>query len=139
VTLPATRPPTYDDILALPDNVVENVVVPDLAGWWRERMPEPPVDAFFTLPPDWVCEVLSASASTSRTDRTKKLLLYARTGVPHLWLLDPVAQTLEVYSLEAGRWVLIATHGGQETIRTVPFEMLALDLGRLWGIGGQTR
>src|SRR5512142_1943672 len=38
-----------------------NVLVPDLAGWRRERMPQLPDVAAFELAPDWVCEVLSAS------------------------------------------------------------------------------
>jgi hypothetical protein len=109
----------------------EDVLVPDLAGWRRERMPNAPTDAFVTLAPDWVCEVISPS--TSRHDRTKKLPIYARAGVPHLWLLDPLAQTLEVYRLDAGHWVLLAAHGGEETVRAVPFESVAIDLRRLWG------
>src|SRR4051812_44978930 len=36
-----------------------DVVVPDLAGWRRERLPTWPDVPFFTLAPDWVCEVLS--------------------------------------------------------------------------------
>src|SRR6476646_4505786 len=41
----------------------EDVLVPDLAGWRRERMPELPRAAFFTLAPDWACEVLSPSTT----------------------------------------------------------------------------
>lgn len=108
-----------------------DVLVPDLAGWRRERMPSPPTDAFVTLAPDWVCEVLSPS--TSRHDRTKKLPVYARVGVPHLWLVDPLAQMLEVYRLQSGHWVLLAAHGGDESIRAAPFEMVAVELKRLWG------
>jgi Uma2 family endonuclease len=93
-------------------------------------MPNPPTEAFTTLPPDWVCEVLSPS--TSRRDRTKKLPLYARVGVPHLWLLDPLVQTLEVFRLEAGYWVVMATHGGDELVRAAPFEAVEVDLKRLW-------
>lgn len=47
----------------------EDVLVPDLVGWRRERMPEVPDVPFFTLAPDWVCEVLSPS--TERLDRKK--------------------------------------------------------------------
>ena len=32
-----------------------HVVVPDLAGWRRERMPRLPETAYFPLAPDWVC------------------------------------------------------------------------------------
>ncbi len=104
--------------------------MPDLAGWRRERMPSLPDDAFFTLPPDWVCENLSPS--TSRIDRTRKLPIYARAGVSHAWLIDPATQTLEVYRLESGHWIVAATHGGDERVRAAPFEATALDLARLW-------
>jgi Uma2 family endonuclease len=113
---------------------VENVVVPDLAGWRLERMPALPEEAFFTLAPDWVCEVLSPS--TTRTDRTRKVPIYARAAVSHVWLLDPLAQTLEVLRLESGRWVVLATHGGDETVRAAPLEAVAIDLTRLWAGAG---
>lgn len=112
----------------------ENVLVPDLAGWRRDRMPTLPDEAFFALAPDWACEVLSPA--TSRIDRTTKVPLYARAGVAHVWLLDPIAETLEVLALEGGRWIVVATHGGRDVVRVAPFEAVALDLGRLWGGGG---
>jgi Uma2 family endonuclease len=88
----------------------EDVVVPDLAGWRRERMPEFPGTAFFTLAQDWACEVVSPG--TERLDRAKKMPVYARENVSHLWLVNPVARTLEVYRLAEGRWLLLATHEG---------------------------
>ena len=77
-----------------------DVLVPDLAGWRRERVPTLPADAFMTLAPDWICEVLSASTET--LDRGKKLRIYAREGVHHAWLVDPLRRTLEVLGLESG-------------------------------------
>jgi len=112
-------------------HLAENVLVPDIGGRRRERMPEPPQDAFITLAPDWVCEVLSPS--TSRFDRTRKLPVYARAGIPHLWLLDPLAETLEVYRLQSENWVLLATHGGDEIVSAEPFEAVTVDLKRIWG------
>lgn len=108
----------------------EDVLVPDLAGWRRERLSVPPRDTAFTVRPDWICEVLSPS--TSRIDRTKKLPVYAGWGVPHLWLLDPLAQMLEVYELHQGHWTLLSAYGGEEVVRAVPFEVVALDLKRFW-------
>ncbi len=81
-----------------------HILVPDLAGWRRERMPEMPDTAYFTLPPDWVCEVLSPG--TARVDRADKMPIYAAQGIPFLWLIDPAPHTLEVFLLRAGRWVL---------------------------------
>lgn len=72
-------------------------VVPDLAGWRVERMPQLP-EAYFTLAPDWICEVLSRS--TEKLDRDKKLPLYAEHGVRHVWLIDPIDKRLEVFSLD---------------------------------------
>jgi hypothetical protein len=107
-----------------------NVIVPDLAGWRRERMPQIPDVAYFTLAPDWVCEILSPS--TGELDRTKKLSIYAREGVGHAWLIDPVGRVLEVYGLENGRWSLLGTHINDETVRAEPFEAIELSLRHLW-------
>jgi Uma2 family endonuclease len=106
------------------------VLVPDLAGWRRERMPELPEEVGITLAPDWVCEVLSPS--TVAIDRGRKMGSYAREGVRHLWLVDPGVQSLEVYRLENGRWSLLGTHLGEVTVHAEPFEALGLELGRLW-------
>lgn len=103
-----------------------DVLVPDLAGWHRERMPHLPEAAAFELAPDWVAEVLSPG--TARRDRLVKMSIYAREGVAHVWLLDPAVGTLEVFRLEGVRWLLLGTHGADETVRTQPFEAVALDL-----------
>ena len=63
---------------------VADILVPDLAGWRRERLPEYPDAAFFDLAPDWVCEVLSPG--TRRIDQVGKRVIYAREGVGHLWV-----------------------------------------------------
>jgi Uma2 family endonuclease len=107
-----------------------DVLVPDLAGWRRGRMERIPRVAHFDLAPDWTCEIVSPD--TARLDRIGKMPVYARAGVGHLWLLDPDARTLEVYRLEAGRWVVVGTFGGNATVRAEPFEALQLDLSRWW-------
>jgi Uma2 family endonuclease len=109
----------------------EEVVVPDLAGWRRERMPTFPASAFFTLAPDWLCEVLSPS--TERLDRARKLRAYARAGVGHAWLLNPIARTLEVYRRTEDRWLLLATFEADALVRAEPFDAIELDLLPLWG------
>ncbi|CAN5488040.1 hypothetical protein BH23ACI1_BH23ACI1_31870 [soil metagenome] len=108
----------------------EDIVVPDLAGWRRERLPRLPDEAFFRLPPDWVCEVLSPS--TAAMDRVKKLTIYARERVSHAWLTDPIARTLEVLRLQSGRWTIAGTWAGADAVRAEPFEALAIDLTLLW-------
>jgi Uma2 family endonuclease len=108
-----------------------DVVVPDLAGWRRERLPRYPDAAFFTLAPDWACEIVSPSSE--RRDRIQKMALYAREQVRHLWLLSPTARTLEVYHWEPGpRWSRVAAHAGDEHVRAAPFEAIELELGALW-------
>jgi Uma2 family endonuclease len=107
-----------------------NVLVPDLGGWRRERMPELPDAAAFELAPDWICEVISPS--TAATDRAGKMPIYAREGVRHVWLVDPVTRTLEAYRLEGGHWVLVGTWRDDAKVHVEPFDVLELELGGLW-------
>lgn len=107
-----------------------DVIVPDLAGWRRERLPHIPAEAHIAIAPDWVCEVLSPS--TAALDRVKKLAIYARESVSHAWLVDPIAQTLEVFRLADARWTLVGTWAGTDTLRAEPFDALDLDLTLLW-------
>lgn len=107
-----------------------DVLVPDLAGWRRERMPAFPDAAWTELAPDWVCEVLSPG--TRRLDLTDKRRLYAAAGVPHLWLVDPKARTLEAFALDGGRWVLLAALGDDAEVRLAPFDAVAFALSALW-------
>jgi Uma2 family endonuclease len=111
-------------------HLAADVLVPDLAGWRKTRMPHRPDTAYFPLAPDWVCEILSPS--TAVVDRVKKLAIYAREGVAHAWLIDPALQTLEVLRLEGGRWVLLSTHFGGDVVRAEPFIELGLELRLLW-------
>jgi Uma2 family endonuclease len=182
---PARKPATYDDLLALPDDKIGEIVdgelyasprpavphvvahsalnselgtpfhfgrggpggwwilvepelhleddtlVPDLAGWRRERLPRMPNSPAVTLAPDWVCEILSPS--TERMDRAKKLPAYARHGVAHAWLLNPATRTLEVLRREGASWVLAATYADDAIVRAEPFAAIELDLLHLWG------
>lgn len=107
-----------------------DVVVPDVAGWRRERLPAVPDDAYFTLAPDWVCEVISPS--TEAIDRGRKLRIYAREAVAHAWLVDPLRHTLEVLSLAAGTFEPVAEHQGSASIRACPFYAVELELHALW-------
>ncbi|MFT3974840.1 MAG: Uma2 family endonuclease [Amaricoccus sp.] len=107
-----------------------DVLVPDLAGWRRERMPRMHSVASFDLAPDWVCEV--ASPSTRRLDRSRKRDIYAAAGVRYLWLVEPVARTLEVFELRDGLWSLLATIVDEGEHRIPPFETVPIDLTGLW-------
>lgn len=106
-------------------------VVPDIAGWRLEHMPERLLTAQVGLVPDWLCEILSPS--TQRHDRVLKLPFYARAGVAHVWLVDPLSETLEVYELRGAAWVLAGSYGGDATVYAVPFDAVGLELSWLWG------
>jgi Uma2 family endonuclease len=112
-------------------HLVDDTLVPDLAGWRRERLPSVPDTAAVTLAPDWVCEILSPS--TERTDRVKKLPAYARHGVGHTWLINPSTRTLEGYRREGTSWVLVASRADDALVRAEPFDAIELDLLHLWG------
>lgn len=108
----------------------DEVVVPDLAGWRLERMPVGPDDAFFTIPPDWICEVLSRS--TEKTDRTEKMPIYASFGVQYAWLVHPRRRTLETFRLRDGSWSATGVRKDTDRARIEPFDAIELDLARLW-------
>lgn len=108
----------------------EDVLVPDLAGWRRERLPGQPTKAYYDLAPDWACEVLSPA--TARVDRVRKVPVYARQRVRHVWLVNPTDQTLEVLRLDGETYRLLTTHGGASKVRAEPFEAVELELSALW-------
>ena len=108
----------------------DDVLVPDLAGWRRERMPSAPQAAYISLAPDWVCEVVSPG--TEKLDRADKLPIYAREGVAFAWLVNPLARTLEIYGLEGSRWTLLRTFSGNNKVRAIPFDSIDIDLTLLW-------
>ena len=108
----------------------EDIVVPDLAGWRRERMPVFPDTAYTTLAPDWVCEVLSPS--TRKLDLGGKSAVYARAGVGYIWFVDPIAHSLEANVLRDGKWVEIAKLYDDATVSLPPFEAISFNLGDLW-------
>ena len=108
----------------------EHVLVPDLAAWRRERMSRVQDVPYFTLSPNWVCEVLSPS--TAKRDKGQKLPIYAKYEIEHAWLIEPSARTLDVLRLEGTRWILVATHADDARVHAEPFDAVDLELGALW-------
>ena len=108
----------------------EDIVVPDLGGWRRERMPQVPDTVYFELSPDWVCEVLSQS--TRALDRGAKLRVYAEHGVSHVWLVEPLDRLLEVLRLDGASYRIMQSATGAETVRLEPFDAIELELAVLW-------
>jgi Uma2 family endonuclease len=107
-----------------------DILVPDMAGWRRERMPQVPDAAAFELAPDWVCEVLSPG--TAAIDRSSKRRTYAREGVRWLWLIEPETKTLETFALDGKDWKLLDTWHDDAVVRAVPFDAIELELAALW-------
>jgi Uma2 family endonuclease len=107
-----------------------HLLVPDLAGWRRERFPGVPKDNWISVSPDWVSEILSPS--TARLDKVRKMPIYAQYGVPYLWLVDPAAKTLDVFALTTGKWVLLAAFAEDDKVRAEPFAEIEIELKNLW-------
>jgi Uma2 family endonuclease len=108
-----------------------DILVPDLGGWRRERMPSLVDDEpYFTVPPDWVAEVISPR--TAKYDRTDKLRIYARERVQWVWFVEPLARTLEVLQLGETGWVVRGSWRDDARVRAEPFDAIELDLAVLW-------
>ncbi len=108
----------------------EDILVPGLAGWKRERFPVEEDHNWISVAPDWVCEILSPG--TFRSDKVKKMALYANHGVRHIWLIDPVAATMDAFRLESGRWSLLGSFAENDRVRVEPFQEIEINLGDLW-------
>ena len=108
----------------------EDLLVPDLSGWRRERFPGLPKDNWISVSPDWVCEILSPS--TARIDKVKKMPIYARHDVPFLWLIDPLSKTLDVFKLQSGNWLLLAAFADDGKVSAEPFQEVEIELQNLW-------
>ena len=107
-----------------------NVIVPDLAGWKSERLPNAAAKAWIETSPDWVCEIISPS--TERVDRAEKRQIYLEFGVPFLWLLDPRAKLLECFTLRTKQWVLSHTFELNQNVSAPPFEAASFDLSKIF-------
>jgi len=108
----------------------EDILVPDLAGWRKERFPFNEPHNWISVVPDWLCEVLSPS--TLRKDKIKKMPAYARHGVPYFWLIDPQIRSLDVLKLESGKWVVLGVYAEDDKVRAEPFQEVEIDLGAFW-------
>jgi Uma2 family endonuclease len=124
VTKRLTKDATYADLCALPEHFVAEILGGELYAFPRPASPH----AYAA--PDWLCEVLSPS--TEAVDRRKKLAIYAAAGVGHVWLLNPLLQTLEILRLESQRWSLVVTHEADAKVRAEPFHEIELPLRALW-------
>lgn len=111
-------------------HLAADVVVPDIAGWRKATMPVLPETAWFDIPPDWVCEILSPA--TAKYDRGVKREIYAREKISYYWIVDPVERLIEVFAWQNGRWILEMAVTDEQTVHLPPFEQLPFDLSILW-------
>lgn len=112
-----------------------DVVRPDLAGWRRERLPDPWGQLPIDVTPDWICEIVSPHNAAH--DRVTKRRLYAMHEVPYYWLVDPLARTLEGLRFDPaspgnGRWIELGVWGDGDVARIDPFAAIELEVGRLF-------
>jgi Uma2 family endonuclease len=108
----------------------EDLLVPDLTGWKKERFPGLTTDNWISVRPDWICEILSPS--TTRLDKVRKMPIYAEHGVSYAWLIDPTSKTLDAFRLESGKWLLVGTFAEDDKVRVEPFHEVEIELGNLW-------
>ena len=112
-----------------------DIIVPDIAGWRRERVPQCPHTAFCAIAPDWICEILSPS--TRKNDLGPKRAIYAREGVAWLWFIDPETHTLEALELKNGAWVVLDILTDDAQVSLPPFTEAGFPLNALWIEGGE--
>jgi Uma2 family endonuclease len=108
----------------------EHTMVPDLAGWKRERFPIEEDTNWISVAPDWICEILSPS--TYRLDKMKKMPIYADHGVGYFWLMDPLYRVLDTYRLESGKWVASGSFYEDDKVRAEPFQEIEFSLEDMW-------
>lgn len=119
--------PEVDVALAAHD-----VVRPDIAGWRRERLPDPWHLRPVTIVPDWICEVISSSHAAH--DRVTKRRLYARHGVAYYWLLHPIERTLEAWRLDPATktWHEVGSYDDTAKARIAPFDAIEIEVAKFF-------
>ncbi len=111
-------------------HLLADIVVPDLGGWRRSTLPILPEDAYLVVRPDWVCEV--ASPSTRALDRGRKLEVYQREQVAHVWIIEPLDRFLEVLELDGETYRIVQRVSGDTPARLRPFDAIEFDVAALW-------
>lgn len=108
----------------------DNIIVPDLAGWKRERFPVEEDHNWISVVPDWVCEVISPG--TANIDRVRKMGIYLMHRVPYYWIIDPISKTLEVFENENSKWTVVGSFEGNDKVKVLPFHEVEINLSSLW-------
>ena len=95
----------------------ENVLQPDIVVFTAGRRHHVRLDHAIRVAPDVAVEVISAG--TAARDRGRKLEMFERFGVQEYWIVDPVAERVEIRTLEQGRYTLALSAGRSEEILSI--------------------
>jgi hypothetical protein len=144
-TKPAKRAATYADLVAASDLLIAEIIFGRLVTHRRgDPRHNSTLDMLLhAIAPvvwpeswrpqswtDWACEVMSAE--TVRRDRGEKRIVYAKAGIRHLWLVDTMERTLEIFELKAGKWVLLNDFRDDAKVAAPPFAEVGFALNQLW-------
>lgn len=113
---------------------ISDVLRPDVAGWLRERCPEPPRGFPVRVLPDWVCEVLSPS--NLARDLVHKRRVYHQAKVGHYWIVDIQREEITVMRWAEAGWLVLDVLPVDGTFRAPPFEAAAIDWNAVFGKDG---
>jgi Uma2 family endonuclease len=107
----------------------DTALQPDLVFVSSQRL-EIIQENFIAGAPDLVVEILSPS--TAAHDRATKLNLYAEAGVPEVWLMDPLAGTVEVLKLRGNKYLVDSILSGRQTLTSSLFPGWEITLDELF-------
>jgi Uma2 family endonuclease len=93
-------------------------------------MEQHPAAECVELAPDWACEVLSPS--TALKDRMLKLPIYTHQGIRHVWLVNPLERSIEVFGLDGEGYRLSTVVGGETNDPIEPIDAVELEFSALW-------
>jgi Uma2 family endonuclease len=109
-------------------------VIPDVIWLSNERLAQTQDDAgHFQGAPELIVEVLSPGKPNEDRDRRAKLKLYSIKGVQEYWIVDRIAQQVEIYRRDNGRLVLVATLFIGDTLTSPLLPEFTCAIARLFG------
>lgn len=121
-------------IVTEPDVILgDNRVIPSLAGWRKERVPEPPSGSRWRMTPDWICEI--GSAATLSPSSAAKRDLYRRQRIPFLWEVDVADRCIEIWELGGNppaHQLTMQVGADEAAVCLAPFQSLQILPASLW-------
>ena len=106
-------------VLVSPIDIVfndTNVLQPDIVVFTAARRHHVRLDEAIGVAPDVCVEVLSSG--TADHDRGRKLRMFERFGVQEYWIIDPVAERVEVRALRQHQYELMLSAGRRDDLRS---------------------